>query len=128
MPSLITNNIKISAESKYQPEHSSPSQQHFLYAYDIVVQNHGDQPVKLLSRIWFVTDSLAGTKEIEGAGVVGQCPVILPGQSFTYQSWCPLISEIGRMEGLFYMQSMETLDRFEVIIPSFELVAAPKLN
>lgn len=128
MPSLKTNNIKIIAESRYQPLHSDPVRQNFLFSYNITVQNCGEAPVKLLSRIWFVTDSLAGTKEVEGKGVVGQCPTILPGKQFNYQSWCPLISEIGRMEGIFTMQSMLTLDRFEVVIPPFDLQADIKLS
>jgi ApaG protein len=100
----------------------------FIYAYRIIIENLSEQPVQLLRRKWTILDSLAGLRVVEGEGVVGQQPKIEPEGSYTYESWCPLISEIGRMNGTYTFKNLETQDLFDVEIPAFDLQPEYSLN
>lgn len=128
METLITNDIKISAESFFQDKHSEPLNGKYLFIYNIYIENTGVETVQLLKRHWFIFDSLNGMIEVEGEGVVGKKPILHPGESHSYTSWCPLSSEIGRMEGVFTMLNVRTGVEFEVIIPSFQLFSEAKFN
>lgn len=128
METLITNDIKISAESFFQDKHSEPLNGKYLFIYNIYIENTGVETVQLLKRHWYIFDSLNGMIEVEGEGVVGKKPILHPGESHSYTSWCPLSSEIGRMEGVFTMLNVRTGVEFEVIIPSFQLFSEAKFN
>jgi ApaG protein len=128
METLITNDIKISAESFFQDKHSEPLNGKYLFIYNIYIENTGVETVQLLKRHWYIFDSLNGLIEVEGEGVVGKKPILNPGESHSYTSWCPLSSEIGRMEGVFTMLNVRTGVEFEVIIPSFQLISEAKFN
>jgi ApaG protein len=128
METLITKGIQISVEANYQLIHSDPLQEKNLFTYEISIHNLSNHPVKLLRRHWFIFDSFGGIKEVEGEGVVGKQPEIMPGKYYEYSSWCPLQSEIGYMEGLFLMMNLNTEELFEVKIPRFHLVAEHRLN
>lgn len=128
MPVAITNNIKISVDTAYQnPKVGNDGSQH-LFAYRISILNQSEFTVKLLRRHWFIVDPLAGNSEVEGEGVVGQTPVLEPGESYQYVSGCSLISDIGKMLGSYLMERQIDGKRFMVRIPEFKLIAPFKSN
>ncbi len=89
MPSseAVTNNVRVEVESQYSPEHSQPFDERWVFQYFIRITNEGHETVQLLSRHWIITDSAEHTEEVEGPGVVGEKPVLGPGESFEYSSW-----------------------------------------
>jgi ApaG protein len=131
MVSLITQEIRVSAESLYQRAYSVPAKRQFVYAYRIQIENTGSTPVQLLSRTWEVIDGTGDRRVVEGEGVVGQQPVIMPGQAHEYTSWVQFETPIGAMCGSYLMQRMErfnTGELFEVEVPKFMHVAPEVLN
>ena len=115
-----TKAIKVSVVSEYSPDRSRPQQQHWFFLYTITIQNTGDDTVQLVSRHWIITDDLGHVEEVRGPGVVGQQPVLRPGESFTYTSGCPLPTQTGRMEGTYRMLSTSG-ESFDVRIAPFTL-------
>ena len=128
MQTLITNGIRISVESFYQPAHSEPHRQRYLHVYNIRIENRNDFPVKLMARRWVITESNGGSKLIEGDGVIGKQPSIDPGNFHAYSSYCILSTEIGKMSGTYVMVREDTGEELEVRIPHFVLVIPSKLN
>lgn len=128
MISKISEGITISVETYYQPEYSNSVNSEFMFAYRITIENNNAFPVKLLSRHWYIYDSNGSMREVEGEGVVGVQPQINPGESYQYVSGCNLRSEIGKMNGTYQMENINTKKSFEVIIPAFEMCAPFKLN
>ena len=128
MTSLITSDIRISVEPRYEPQHSDPDAGKFLFSYQITIENLSNHRVKLLSRLWHIFDSTGFHRKVEGEGVVGQQPLLAPGQIHQYASWCPLTSSMGRMQGHFNMVRLTDDYAFSVIIPAFDLVASFRLN
>ncbi|SUJ15572.1 CO2+/MG2+ efflux protein ApaG [Sphingobacterium spiritivorum] len=128
MVSQITEGVKISVESIYQPEYSNPEKEHFMFAYRISIENVGDYTVKLLRRHWQIFDAIGEHREVEGDGVVGEQPVIQPGESHQYVSGCNLKSEMGYMEGTYQMYRQLDGEIFYVEIPRFNLIANHRLN
>ena len=117
-----TRAIEITVKPFYLDEQSEPADSHFVFAYHIRIQNNGRDVVQLLNRYWQITDGLGRMQEVRGPGVVGEQPVLRPGEAFEYTSGCPLNTETGIMVGTY---EMETLDgeRFDVDIPAFSLDA-----
>ena len=101
---VMTEGIRIGATAYYLPEESDPDDRKFLFGYTIVIVNRGDSPAKLISRRWTIIDALGRREEVEGPGVVGQTPRLEPGQAFKYQSFCPLKTQWGTMEGSYRFQ------------------------
>lgn len=99
----VTNNIRVEVLSRFAPEHSRPNQSEWVFEYTIRITNLGSETVQLLSRHWIITDALDEVKEVKGLGVVGEQPVLAPGQSFQYSSWCRLTTPTGRMRGTYRM-------------------------
>jgi ApaG protein len=99
----ITNSIRVEVMSMYSPENSKPQQSVWVFQYSVRITNLGENTVQLLSRHWIVTDALDRVEEIQGGGVVGKMPVIPPGESFEYSSWCPLKTPSGSMRGTYEM-------------------------
>ncbi len=128
METLITKGIKISVEPNYEPLHSNPISSKFLFSYHVEIENLSDSTVQLMSRCWYIFDSVGIKREVVGDGVIGQQPVLRPGQIHEYSSWCPLSSELGKMHGSFHMQRISDKSTFKVEIPVFELTAPTKLN
>ena len=128
MGTAITNGIRISVFPEYMEAASKPSHGKHLFSYQIEIENVGDQAVQLLSRHWYILDSFCHSREVQGEGVVGQQPILHPGQLHTYKSWCPLESDIGLMFGFYKMQILDTVETFEVRIPEFTLCSSAKLN
>ena len=128
MASKISEGIKVSVETFYQPEFSNPLQAEFMFAYQITIENHNNFPVQLLSRHWYIFDSNGSTREVEGEGVVGEQPVIHPGESYQYMSGCNLRSEMGRMHGTYILKNLDNIKQFSVQIPAFEMQVPFKMN
>ena len=128
METLITNGIKVSVDPYYQARHSKPKESYYVFAYQVTIENLSDQTVQLLRRHWYIIDSKGPGREVEGDGVIGQQPVLSPGQSHKYVSWVPLQTEIGKMFGTFLMTDMDQSSRFLVRIPEFKLIAPFKYN
>lgn len=99
-----TEGIRIGAAAFYIPEHSDPDRDRYVFGYNILIANHSDTPVQLLSRHWTIIDASGHREEVRGPGVVGQTPRLEPGQAFKYQSFCPLSTPWGTMEGTYQMQ------------------------
>jgi ApaG protein len=118
----VTNDIRVEVESRYASEHSEPFHDRWVFQYSIRITNQGAETVQLLRRHWIITDVTGHTEEVRGAGVVGQQPVLEPGESFEYASWCPLKTSRGVMRGTYHMVS-ETGDHFDVEIAPFALIA-----
>lgn len=128
MEALTTNGIKVSVEVHYQPFQSKPQVAQFIFAYQVTIENVGAETVQLRRRYWFIQDSNGENREVEGAGVVGQTPVLAPGQIHRYNSWCPLRTAIGKMSGYFTMVDLKTREEFAVQVPEFQMLAPFKEN
>jgi ApaG protein len=128
MTSLITEGVQVSVETFYQEEYSNPLQGEYMFAYRVEIENYNSFPVQLHRRHWFIFDSNTTRREVEGEGVVGVQPVILPGETYRYVSGCNLKTEIGRMVGTYQMENLNTRELFTVQIPSFEMVVPYKNN
>jgi ApaG protein len=99
----VTRGVKVEVASRYLPEKSEPMSRKWFFAYDIKISNHGDEVVQLLTRHWIITDANGRVEEVKGPGVVGNQPVLSPGESFEYTSFCPLTTPFGTMEGSYQM-------------------------
>jgi len=128
MQTATTKGIRVSVEVMYQPAYSKPLRQEFVYAYRITIENLRTFPVQLLRRHWHIWDSAHLWREVEGEGVVGEQPIILPETAYQYVSGCHLHSEIGEMHGFFTMLQPQDDTTFEVQVPHFQLVAPFKYN
>ena len=116
----ITEEIKITVKPEFLEEHSDPEEKRFIWAYHIKIENVGSETVQLLSRSWKITDSLGRMQEVTGAGVVGEKPIITPGNSFEYTSGTPLKTPSGFMMGFYKMEKKNGYS-FNVSIPTFSL-------
>jgi ApaG protein len=92
------------------------------------ISNEGDAIVQLLSRLWIITDDFGEVRRVEGPGVVGETPVLTPGESFEYTSFCPLETAFGTMEGHYLMELIDSRERFEARIEPFSLAAPGEVN
>jgi|SRR5690606_2850213 len=128
MISKISEGVRISIETFYQAEYSNPVAEEYTFAYRITLENNNSFPVKLLRRHWYIFDSNADHREVEGEGVIGIQPVINPSEKYQYVSGCNLKSEMGRMHGMYFMENFNNKKTFIINIPPFEMVAPFKLN
>lgn len=128
METLTTDGIKISVETFYQPKYSKPMEMQYIFAYRIRIENQSERPVQLMRRYWRVMEATAQVREIEGEGVIGQQPVLAPGERHEYVSWVHLATGIGTMEGSYLMQDRLGGRHFKVRVPRFSLQATPVLN
>jgi ApaG protein len=117
----VTNNVRVEVESQYAAEHSQPFQNQWFFYYTIRISNESNETVQLLSRHWIITDANGHIEEVRGPGVVGEQPVLAPGESFQYTSGCPLTTSAGVMHGTYQMVMTESGDRFDVAIAPFAL-------
>ncbi len=128
MTVAVTHNIRVSVETFYQADYSYPMSQHFMFAYRIVIQNNSENTVQLLRRHWHIIDGNGQKREVEGEGVIGEQPVLHPGEQFEYISGCDLKTDTGKMYGTYLMQNTHNGNLFKVIIPEFIMIAPLKLN
>lgn len=126
MYSETTRSICVTVRPIYLHEHSSTEENHFVWAYRVQIENYGDDTVQLLNRYWHVEDANGKINEVRGPGVVGEHPVIGPGETYEYGSFTHLPTTTGKMRGHYEMQSKEG-DRFLVDIPLFDLAVACRL-
>lgn len=115
-----TRNISVTVTPIFLEDQSEPDENHFVWAYQVRIENHGPDTVQLRSRYWHITDANGLVQEVRGSGVVGEQPVLEPGQSFEYTSGTPLATPSGIMVGSYQMQTDEG-DLIEVDIPAFSL-------
>ncbi len=116
--------LSVNVTPRYLPEQSDPSRQQYVFAYTVRITNTGSQPAQVISRHWVITDGEQRQEEVRGLGVVGQQPLLPPGESFEYTSGCPLRTPVGTMRGT-YMCVGENGIPFEVDIPEF-MLAMPR--
>lgn len=128
MVTEITQGIKVSVETEYQPAYSSPSQYHYVFTYRITIENQSEYTIQLKRRHWNIYDAGFLMREVEGEGVVGQQPVLEPGQSHHYISGCNLKSGIGKMAGTYLMERIMDGSTVQVNIPEFTMIAPIRLN
>lgn len=128
MVTATTEGIKVSVETEYQPAYSSPGQYHYVFTYRITIENQSDSTIQLMRRHWHIYDAGFAKREVEGDGVVGQQPVLEPGQSHQYVSGCNLKSGIGKMVGTYMMERVVDGVRLSISIPEFTMVAPLRLN
>ena len=100
----LTEGVRVSVKARYSPEHSDPGDSRWFFLYTITIANESDQQVQLLNRNWLILDATGKSEEVHGPGVVGEQPVIEPGQSFEYTSGCPLQTPFGSMAGTYELQ------------------------
>ena len=115
-----TREIAVSVEPTYLEARSSPESQQYFWAYRVVIENQGRETVQLLSRHWMITNARGELTEVKGPGVVGEQPVLKPGESFEYTSGAPLDTPSGMMGGAYQMES-ESGECFDIEIPTFSL-------
>jgi ApaG protein len=124
----ITTGIKVSVRSKYMQSLNNALFQQHMFEYEISIENYNDFPVQLISRHWYIFDSIAGNSEIIGEGVVGLKPILFQDADYQYKSACNLKSDYGTMSGYYIFENIRTAEKFKVEIPKFELALASKLN
>ena len=120
MYSAVTRSIKVTVKPVYLDDQSSPRDNRYVWAYHVKIENGGDDVVQLRSRHWRITDAMGRVQEVRGPGVVGEQPVLQPGESFEYTSGTPLATPSGIMDGTYQMEVLNG-GRFDVTIPAFSL-------
>jgi ApaG protein len=116
-----TAGMVVRVAPQFLPEESKPAESRFVWAYTIEIENRTSDPVQLVSRFWRITDENGLTQEVRGPGVVGQQPVIGPGQSFRYTSAAPLAAPSGVMVGAYSMLRVGNGEAFDIAVPAFAL-------
>lgn len=124
----ISEGIGIRVEVFYRPEQSNPMYADFLFAYRISIENLSDFPIQLLSRHWEIIDTNGTHKTVDGEGVVGEQPIIMPGEVYRYISAAHLFTDMGKMFGSYTMLNRFNNKTFQIEIPEFQLVTPFRLN
>src|ERR1700753_276779 len=119
--SRTTRNVRVSVRSFFLADQSQPDDNHFVWAYRVKIENQGAEPVQLLRRTWQITDARGRTQHVHGSGVVGEQPLLEPGESFEYTSGTPLDTPSGFMVGAYHMVLPSSGEEFDVPIPAFSL-------
>lgn len=119
--------IIVSARSEFLPDQSEPARGRFVFSYTITIANQGTTPAQLISRHWIITDESGAVQEVKGLGVIGQQPIISPGEKYTYSSGAVLDTATGTMTGSYQMKTNDN-QMFEASIPTFALIPPHKLH
>ena len=119
--SSTTRSIRVTVRSFYLEDQSKPDDSHYVWAYRVRIENCGREPVQLMRRTWRITDGRGHTQQVHGAGVIGEQPVLEPGESFEYTSGTPLDTPSGFMVGAYHMVATGSGESFDVAIPAFSL-------
>jgi len=120
MSEAVTNGIRVEVMSQHSAENSRPQDGEWVFQYTVRITNQGTETVQLLSRHWIITDATGRKQEVRGEGVVGEQPVLAPGERFEYTSGVPLPTASGFMTGRYQMVS-ESGEKFEIDVPTFSL-------
>lgn len=124
----LSEGIRITVTPEYDLQHSNVDQAVYVYRYTIKIENTRSDTVQLLERYWLITDGFNRQEEVSGPGVVGKTPVLNPGESFEYSSYCPLATPLGVMEGFFRFENVDVKSNFEAKIAPFSLRAEHLIN
>jgi ApaG protein len=116
-----TRDVRVTVRALFLADQSDPERSHYLWAYQVSIANEGRQTVQLLRRTWSITDAQGRTQHVHGEGVVGERPVLDPGENFEYTSCTPLATPSGFMRGVYHMVVPATGEAFDVAIPGFSL-------
>jgi ApaG protein len=127
MSVCVSQGIRVSVEARYLSDESEPEKSKYLFAYEITIENEGHAPAQLVARHWVIKDAFNGIEEVRGEGVVGQTPLLEPGESFCYSSYCPLRTEYGTMRGTYRMVRPSG-EEFDAVVAPFALMASYLLN
>jgi ApaG protein len=119
--SKVTRGIKVSVRSFYLEDRSEPESGQYFWAYKVKIENRGRDAVQLLHRTWNITDAKGRTQHVQGPGVVGEQPLLEPGEAFEYTSGTPLPTPSGFMTGAYHMVVQASGENFDVAIPPFSL-------
>lgn len=119
----VTRDIEVTVSPRFMPDRSTPEKGQFFWAYTIEISNNSGETVQLKTRYWHITDALGRVQEVRGAGVVGEEPIIPPGESFEYTSGVPLQTPSGFMAGSYGMVT-DSGERFDIEVPAFSLDSA----
>jgi ApaG protein len=122
-----TRGIQIEVKTAYLRERSSPAESSYLFMYTIRISNVGTETTQLVSREWIITNADGEVERVKGPGVVGEKPVLPPGGSFEYTSYCPLKTPVGSMQGTYQMVTANG-EHFDAVIAPFTLAVPNALN
>ncbi len=120
MTNAELNNIQVDVKTRYIEDQSNPEQNYYVFSYTITIQNKGDQTAQLISRHWVITDSNHKVQEVRGDGVIGEQPVLKPGEQFVYTSGTMLETSVGTMKGSYQMKADDG-SQFDATIDEFVL-------
>lgn len=123
----LTQGIRVVVRSRYEEDRSSPEESYFFFSYTVRISNEGSHTAHLWSRRWVITDGDGNQEVVEGPGVVGHQPILAPGESFEYTSFCPLPTSVGAMEGAYQMIVPDG-EGFEARIAPFTLAVPSAVN
>jgi len=118
----VTRGVRVVVRAEYSPSHSQPAKNKWFFLYTVVIANEGREAVQLVTRHWVITDATGHVEEVRGPGVVGQQPVLAPGQSFEYTSGCPLATPYGSMRGTYQLITGDG-EHFDAAVAPFQLQA-----
>jgi len=127
MSDTITRGIRVQVESFYDEDRSSPQESYYFFAYQVRISNEGAEKAQLISREWIITDANGEAQRVQGPGVVGEQPVLAPGEAFEYTSFCPLSTAVGTMHGSYHMVRPDG-SSFEAEIAPFSLAMPHAVN
>jgi ApaG protein len=127
MSDTTTRGIRIQVKSTFLSDQSSPRDNHYLFAYHVRISNVGSETAQLISREWVITSAEGEVERVKGPGVVGEQPVLSPGSSFEYTSYCPLKTPVGSMQGSYQMVTAAG-EKFDALISPFTLAAPHALH
>ncbi len=127
MSDTTTRGIRVQVETFYDEERSSPQESYYFFSYRVRISNVGTETAQLVSREWYITDGNGDTQRVQGPGVVGEKPVLAPGDQFEYSSFCPLTTPVGAMQGTYRMV-LPNGDSFEAEIAPFSLAVPHAVN
>ena len=127
MSDTTTNGIRVQVSSQFLPDRSSPKEEQYVFAYHITITNVGTDIAQLISRHWIITNADGETEEVQGPGVVGEQPLLKPGEHFEYTSFCPLKTNVCTMHGSYTMVTPDG-EAFQARIAPFTLAVPFALN
>lgn len=128
MYAQTTENICVQVQPWYRPELSERLHRKHYFSYQVDIINESEFDIRLMSRHWIIFDSAGVKRKVEGKGVIGEQPIILQGDRYSYESWCPLLSEVGYMAGYYIVERLLDESRHQIIIPRFNLITPEMKN
>ncbi len=118
----LTRGVRVQVQPQFDPARSEPTAGQWFFLYTVTIENLGEETIQLLTRHWIITDGNGHVEEVRGPGVVGEQPVLAPGETFQYTSGCPLSTEVGKMEGSYQMIT-DSGEAFDATIAPFTLAS-----